>query len=1039
MDECKAMREEFLNPPSVCRGKPFWAWNGQLEEGELRRQIRVMRDMGLGGFFMHSRTGLATPYLGDEWFRLVRACCDEAARHGLEAWLYDEDRWPSGSAGGLVTRDPRFRMRRLRMDIFPVDGFQWPDDCLCAFSARIDGPSAYGARRLFPGDSLSSADALTKVLVFTCVTVKERDAFNGQTYLDTLSREAVRAFIEVTHERYGKEVAPWLGNVCPGIFTDEPHHGGLMTDIPRWSSIPGPAGSVSAPWTNQLPEVFQERYGYDILDHLPAVFFDLEGVPVQRARHHFHDCRTHMFCDAFARQIGEWCEAKGMAHTGHLFCESPLSLQMAMVGSALRFYEHMQAPGIDILKETNYSFETAKQCASVQHQCGRRWMLSELYGVTGWGFSFEGHKAAGDWQAALGVNLRCQHLAWYTMEGEGKRDCPGSIHFQSPWWDQYRKVEDYFARVGVVMSRGAAVRRLLVVSPIESAWQVAKFGWQQRKEHRAFDAEVRDVTDWLVKSHIDFDFGDEEMLSRLGSIRSEAGKPRLIVGKASYDVMLIPPVTTIRSTTLALARRFLEAGGIVVMAGLPPDYVDAVRDSAARDLARTCVRSPFRRTAILKAVEPARTLSILDSKGREAPSILYLLHEEDGERGLFLCNIDRKKPEANITIRMSMSDGASVGNATAEEWDAETGNVYAAESRVDGQFLEIRTDFLPSGSRLFVLPKAPGSELARRPMIARILDEAPLKGPWEYTLSEPNALPLDRARFRIGAGPWQDRREVLKIDQAVRDALGIDHRGGNMVQPWARADSDLPPKRVAVDMEFPFLIRDLPSAAVDLAIERPERYRIRLNGHEVRSGEGGGGWWVDPSLRRLGLQSAWLRAGRNLLTLAIDYSPDDGLEALFLRGHFGVDIRGEEPEITKPPHSLKVGDWVAQGLPFYSGNVLYRRRIRVPREPGERVFVALPRFAGACARVVVDGRAVDTLAWPPYEADITGALVGEEAELGIEVYGSRRNAFGPLHWNTRTRIGTGPGQFLTEGAEWTDRYVLEPYGLLKAPILRRAE
>ena len=35
---------------------------------------------------------------------------------------------------------------------------------------------------------------------------------------------------------------------------------------------------------------------------------------------------------------------------------------------------------------------TLKQCSSVAHQVGRKWVLSELYGVTGWQFTFEGMK-----------------------------------------------------------------------------------------------------------------------------------------------------------------------------------------------------------------------------------------------------------------------------------------------------------------------------------------------------------------------------------------------------------------------------------------------------------------------------------------------------------------------------------------------------------------------------------------------------------------------------------------------------------------------
>ena len=103
----------FSNPGCAYRAKPFWSWNGELREDEVRRQVGIMQDMGFGGFFMHSRAGLITEYLGREWFDLINAGADEGERRGLEAWLYDEDRWPSGSAGGKVTVDPQYRMKSL--------------------------------------------------------------------------------------------------------------------------------------------------------------------------------------------------------------------------------------------------------------------------------------------------------------------------------------------------------------------------------------------------------------------------------------------------------------------------------------------------------------------------------------------------------------------------------------------------------------------------------------------------------------------------------------------------------------------------------------------------------------------------------------------------------------------------------------------------------------------------------------------------------------------------------------------------------------
>lgn len=114
--------QEFQNPSSKWRVKPFWSWNGELDKDELLRQIDVMKEMGMGGFFMHSRTGLETEYLGDEWFDLVNSCADYADSVGLEAWLYDEGRWPSGLAGGIVSKHPEFRQKAILLEIDAYSG-----------------------------------------------------------------------------------------------------------------------------------------------------------------------------------------------------------------------------------------------------------------------------------------------------------------------------------------------------------------------------------------------------------------------------------------------------------------------------------------------------------------------------------------------------------------------------------------------------------------------------------------------------------------------------------------------------------------------------------------------------------------------------------------------------------------------------------------------------------------------------------------------------------------------------------------------------
>ena len=73
----------FASPGAEWRGKPFWSWNGELREEELTRQVEVMKEMGLGGYFMHSRAGLITEYLGDEWFDLINAVADAGEKMGM--------------------------------------------------------------------------------------------------------------------------------------------------------------------------------------------------------------------------------------------------------------------------------------------------------------------------------------------------------------------------------------------------------------------------------------------------------------------------------------------------------------------------------------------------------------------------------------------------------------------------------------------------------------------------------------------------------------------------------------------------------------------------------------------------------------------------------------------------------------------------------------------------------------------------------------------------------------------------------------------
>ena len=320
--------EDFRNPGPEFRGKPFWSWNGELTQQELNRQMRVLKDMGMGGFFVHSRTGLKTEYLGEDWFRLIESSAGEAQRLGMEAWLYDEDRWPSGTAGGLVTQKPEYRQKFIGLHTFPAAAFEWPAVAVAVFACDLSGTSFTHCARLSeqtpPGPG-------STVLVFSVEEMDKSPFYNGYTYADTLNREATDYFIKLTHEKYRKHLGAQLGTTVKGIFTDEPHRGAAFTGF----GMSNPNRLRMTPWTEALPVRFRERFGYDLVERLPELFFYKNGEHVAPVKWHYMELLQSMFLENWARPIHEWCQANRMVMTGHVLHEDSLTAQAAMQGSLI--------------------------------------------------------------------------------------------------------------------------------------------------------------------------------------------------------------------------------------------------------------------------------------------------------------------------------------------------------------------------------------------------------------------------------------------------------------------------------------------------------------------------------------------------------------------------------------------------------------------------------------------------------------------------------------------------------------------------------
>lgn len=1026
----------FAQPGAAYRGKPFWSWNGELEKEELLRQVHVLKEMGFGGFFMHSRAGLATEYLGDEWFDLINAVADEGERLGMEAWLYDEDRWPSGSAGGKVTVEPQYRMKSLVLAEMDPARFAWTDAAVCVFAARLDGLALYACRQLQPGEDPAAAAAALdgpgepKILCFTVEPDPCSSTYNGTTYIDTMSTAAVRRFMELTHEEYKKRCGDRLGRSIKGIFTDEPHRGHTLDD----RRVEDGVMKCSVSYTDDLFAEFEKRYGYDPVPKLPELFYRPEGRAVAPVKRDYIDLCCSLFVERFAEPIDRWCRENGMVFTGHVLHEDSLVNQTVPNGSLMRFYEHMGYPGIDVLGEGNRCWWVAKQLDSAARQCGKPWRLSELYGCTGWQMDFRSHKAVGDWQALFGVNVRCPHLSWYTMEGEAKRDYPASILHQSPWYADYDLVESYFARFGVLMSEGEPACDVLVLNPIESVWCQAYAGWANwiysaDPAASALERRYAELFGQLAGRQIDFDYGEEEMLSRLAAVEQTAGgRPVLRVGRAAYRVVVVSGMVTMRPSTAALLSAFLEAGGTVIFAGDPPAYLNAEPSDVPSALAAHAGAVTVPAEAAAEAVQRATAYHTAVSTGQGTPDPQVFcrvrLCEAAGCRIAVVLNTDRERPREQVTVTLDAGGASAV-----EEWDLRTGKRYAVpQARFRDGLVEISTSLYAAGSRAFVLlpaPEAAAPQEKRRPA-----GEVVLREPVAYRLSEETPCVLDFARWRFRGGEWQPAQEVLRVDAAVRDLVGIEHRGGGMLQPCyaKRFDAEVYGE---LELEYEFFVDELPEGPLTLAAERPERNEYRLNGTPLHCPDPGR-FWVDIAFKRMPLELSLLRPGRNVVTVKTAFRRTSNVETVYLLGRFGVALDGVRKTLTALPERIGFGNLADYRLPFYTGSVFYELPAGLPSglelTPGDRITLSPESFHGALFKVYADGRLLDRVGWEPYEADVTEAL-REGQRLTVELVGTRRNTFGPLHLVPLYDTSYGPEHFVMTGERWTDAYNLIDSGI----------
>lgn len=888
LDESREVKELFKKPTRDYSNGPLWVWNDMLTDDQIRSTLRDLAKQQVKQVWVHPRPGLMTPYLSPEWFRLWKLALREAERLDMNVWIYDENSYPSGFAGGFVPElMPESRGKGLaarQTDSPPA----WSSNIVAVYHLGAKTPENITAR-LRSGENVPSG----KFMVFEEVLDKESPWHGNRTYVNLLSPGVTEKFLEITLEPYRKEIGRHFGKRVPGVFTDEPNI--------------KPAGEL--PWSEVLAAEFQKRWGYDLLDHLPSLVSQTGDW--QKVRHNYYQVLHEQFVKHWAKPYFEYCEKNNLEFTGHYWDhEWP---NCTGVPDNMSMYAWHQRPAIDCLmnqyKEGTHAqfgnVRMVKELSSVANQMGSQRTLCEIYGAGGWDLRFEDMKRIGDWLQVLGVNTLNEHLSYVTLRGARKRDHPQSFSYHTPWWPDYHVIAGYFARVSAALSQGEQINRVLVLEPTTTAWMYQREG-----------VKLRDLGDTFVNllmslesAQVEYDLGSEDVIAAHGKRDGN----RLRVGKRLYDIVVIPPLTENLNSTTA---RLLE-GVTTTKAGASPNRIDGATGTRTEQQQLDAAEQIKSITDELSQRQRSATTYIERTSGDSG--ILFHNRRElkDGEL-LFLVNTSIENPSAGTII--SKFPGL-------EEWDSSTGEVrpYAHDRLSAG--LAAKFKLPPSGSLLLFLSKKPAGKQPPHQSSTVIVAQ----GQPEARRIGPNVLTIDYVDVEAGG----ESKTNIYYYQANQFAW---RQNGMPRNPW---DSAVQFKDELIRKRFPegsgfeanyrFNIQGQPPARLDIVIERPDLYEITCNGKPVTAGKE---WWLDKAFRRLNI-SRMVQNGANVVTVkATPFTMFHELEPAYLLGDFSAEptVNGF---VIAAPKPLKLGAeervlahsatpdgtmWLSSGIGFRQGN-----------------------------------------------------------------------------------------------------------------------
>ncbi len=999
------LKKEFEIVSSRYRSVPFWVWNYKVTKSEIDRMLSDFKEKGCGGVFVHPRYGMVTEYLSDEWFDLYSYTIEQGEKLGLDIWLYDENAYPSGFAGGLLpSRMPEsytqghglmpYKMTRLPEDYRSY--FIILEERQGEFFDISDSASAYVGKK--------SNFILYRKTYAIDNTQPSRAWYAGFTFTDLLLPGVTDKFIEITMSGYEKNYRSKFGKSIKGIFSDE---------INIRSS-----GGIR--WTPDLFGVFQQRYGYDLRLHLPSLHLQIGDW--KRVRYEYAKLLSDLFIERWAKPWYEYCSKHDLIWTGHYWEQTWPRIEQVPDNMAMNAWQQM--PGVDMLsnsfdeKSTSGMFgnvRVLKEAKSAANQMGRERFLCEAYGGGGWDMSLKDFKRHSDWLNVMGVNFMNQHLSHMSFVGVRKYDWPPMFCSIAPWWNDYKVLNEYTARMSAALTLGKQKNNILVLEPTTTTWMYAQHTGNEGNEmaQKIADSFQFFVTT-LSKKQVEYDLGCEHIIESKGRVND--GK--FIVGECAYETVVIPrSVENMSRTCFGLLQSFVRQGGKVITCSRP-DRIEGIRSEKITNF--------FRDEPVIyfENQTDERLFALLDSpsirfKKTEGGNFYHLRKEyEDGE--LLLVTNSSLSETSSFSIEMK---GRSI-----VELDAFSGDMFLYPIEMKGGNVSFSGCLEPAGSRLFFISPEERKGLKTRKIFIGKGAELEASCKMKTKRLRDNALIIDYLDLKQN-GTVRQAHYFMDANFDVFRAAGF--KDGN---PWFRAvqfKQDIVNKDVSgapvfstvYSFEITESLNDLSSCK--LLCERAYLYDITVNGQPV---DKVGASFLDKDFSLIPIAS-WLHTGINTIEMtAKKFSVDAEIEPIYILGDFSVVSKdnkwviADECPVDYPASNQEIG------APFYPWEICYEKSYHL-KEVKDSYLLSVPKWKGSVLQVWINGEKSGILFTEPYRLDVTDFMKQGDNVIELRVVGSMDNFFGPHH--SRSKGSTPPWDWQKHnGNNDADGYILTDYGLL---------